>query len=217
MKLLLSSREQLRSNWKMIALILIISAFLLSTALLLHLWKGIPVGNLTRDPNAIVGAPFYNGFISQIGIFFWSASAAICIFSAKIITKGHDSLNIKSFLFFSGLLTLALSLDDAFQLHEGVLPYLGVPEEVVIAVYAGFLIFYLIRFYSVILNTQYILLVIALVFFGVSIILDLFNIPFLSSNLFEDGAKMAGIVSWFFYFFRVGKAAVSCRIVPFSV
>ena len=61
------------------------------------------------------------------------------------------------------------------------------------------------------MNTQYILLGMALVFFGVSITLDLFEmfeIPFLGRLLFEDSAKLVGIVSWLSYFFRVGVFAV---------
>ena len=189
-----------------------ISAFLVSMVLLLHLWKGIPIGQLTRDPTAIVGVPFYIGFLSQIGIFFWSASAAVCMFSAMVISKRPDSLKIKGFFFASGLLTLVLVLDDAFLLHESVFPYhLGIAEKAVFVTYAGFVLLYLLRFYSVILNTEYILLVAALIFFGVSIALDIFNPPGLNPYLFEDAAKIAGIVSWLVYFFRVGIVAISCH------
>ena len=158
----------------MIGLILAVSAVLFGVVLLLHFWKGIPIGRLTRDPVSISKLPIYTGFLSQIGIIFWSASAAISLFSAKVLSRHPDTLRIKPFLFVSGLLTMLLALDDVFLLHEEFFPYLGVPQNLVFVSYAGFLLFYLIRFYSIILKTEYILLGMALVFFGISITIDVF-------------------------------------------
>lgn len=209
MKSLLSPLAQFRTSFPIIGVILAVSAVFIGVVLLLHFWKGIPIGRLTRDPTAIVGVPLYTGFLSQIGIFFWSASVAICMFSAKVLPRRHpDSLKIRRFLFISGLLTLVLGLDDAFLLHEELFPYFGIPQIVVLVSYAGFVLFYLIKFYSIILKTEYILLVMALVFFGISMTLDLFHPSGIDPYLFEDGAKLLGIVSWLSYFFRVGEFAV---------
>lgn len=192
----------------MIGLILAVSAVLLGVVLLLHFWKGIPIGRLTRDPTTIVGSPLYTGFLSQIGIFFWSASAAVCMFSVKVLSRHTDSLKIKPFLFASGLLTLLLGFDDVFLLHEELLPYFGVPQKAVFISYAGFVPFYVVRFYSIVLKTEYVLLVMALLFFGFSVTLDLFEPPDINPYLFEDGAKLVGIVGWLAYFFRAGTSAV---------
>ncbi len=105
---------------------------------------------------------------------------------------------------------MVLGLDDIFLLHESVFPHLGIPEKVVYASYAGFVLLYLLWFYSVILNTEYILLMVALILFFASIVLDNFTPPGFNPYLLEDGAKMAGIVNWFFYFFRVGIVAILC-------
>lgn len=192
----------------MIGLNLAVSAVLIGVVLLLHFWKGVPIGRLTRDPTTIIRVPFYTGFLSQIGIFFWAASAAVCMFSAKVLSRHPDCLKIKRFLFVSGLLTLVLGLDDVFLLHEKFFPRFGVPETVVVASYLGFVLFYLVRFYSIILKTDYILLGMALFFFGVSITLDLFDPSGIDPYLYEDGAKLVGIVSWLSYFFCVGAFAV---------
>ena len=194
----------------MIGLVLAVSASLIGVVLLLHYWEGIPYGKLTRDPAAIFGAPLYIGFLSQIGIFFWSASTAVCIFSAKILSRHPDFLNIKRFLYVSGLLTLVLGLDDAFLLHEKFFPRIGVDETIVIVIYGGCVLFYLVRFYTTILKTEYMFLGMALIFFGVSITLDFFHVPGLGSYIIEDGAKLVGIVSWLAYFILVAGAAV-CR------
>ncbi len=103
-------------------------------------------------------------------------------------------------------MTLVLGIDDVFLLHEKVFPWFGVPEEAVVGSYAGFVLFYLVKFYSVILKTEYVLLVMALSFFGLSATLDLVQ-PH-GSYLLEDGAKLVGIVSWLAYFFRTGESAI---------
>lgn len=194
----------------MIGLILVVSAVPLSAVLVLHFWKGIAIGNLTRDPTGVAGAPLYTGFLSQIGIFFWAAAAAVCLFSVKVLPRQPDALEIKRFLVVSGLLTLVLGLDDVFLLHEKFLPnYVGVPENAVLVSYAGFVLFYLVRFYSVILETEYVLLGMALFFFGLSIIIDVtINVSIDVYIYEEDGAKLVGIVSWLAYFFRTGASAV---------
>jgi preprotein translocase subunit SecG len=208
MKSLHAPFGQLRSSWMIIGWILAISAVLVSLVLFLHFGKGIPIGNLTRDPTAILGSPFYTGFLSQIGIFFWSASATVCLFSAKVLSNEPESFKIRRFLFVSGLLTLILGLDDAFLLHEEAFPRLGIPEKIVFASYAGFVLFYLARFYSIIVKTEYILLGMALIFFGGSIALDVLNLPGSNSFLIEDDLKLVGIVSWLSYFFRTGVSTV---------
>jgi len=198
-----------RSSWLMIGLILSVSAVLVGIVLIIHFWKGIPIGMLTRDPTSISGSPFYVGFLSQIALLLWSASAAICLFSARVLSTQTGNLKIKSFLLVSGLLALILGLDDAFLLHEEVIPrFLGVPEKAVYVIYVGLVLFYLVIFHSVIRKTEYVLLVMAFVFFGVSVTLDFFEPLNVDPYLFEDGAKLVGIVSWLAYFFRTGASSL---------
>ncbi len=95
----------------------------------------------------------------------------------------------------SGMLALILGLDDTFLLHEVFFPYLGISEKLIYVSYAGCVLFCLFRFYSVILNTEYVLLGMDLVFFGVSVTLGLFDINSIDPYLFEDGSELVGIVS----------------------
>ncbi|WP_156819983.1 hypothetical protein [Synechococcus sp. PCC 7336] len=212
MQSLPSPPKHCRSSWRTIGLVLAVSAVPIGVVLLLHFWQGIPIGSLTRDPTAILEAPLYTGFLSQIGLLLWSASAAVCMLSAKLLSGRADSLKINRFLFVSGLLTLVLGLDDVFLLHEGFFPSIGVPEKAVFVSYAGFLLFYLVKFYPVIWQTEYILLGMALVFFGVSSTLDLLLPSDLDLYLFEDGAKLVGIVSWLSYFSSTATFAVGSRL-----
>jgi hypothetical protein len=191
----------------MIGFILAVSGVLISIVLLLHIWKGIPYGQLTRDLTTIAGTPLYAGFLSRIGNCFWFAAAAVCMFSAAVLSRSPESIEVKRFLFVFGLLTLVLGLDDAFLLHEGLRSF-GIPEILVFSGYAGFVLFCLVRFISIILKTEYVLLGMALAFFGISITLDLLQPRGLNPYLFEDGAKLAGIVSWLSYFSHAGAFAV---------
>ena len=201
---------QLRSILPAIRLILVVSAMSIGSVLILHLWKGVRIDQLTRDPAAITGTRPYIGFLSNIGIFFWSATSTVCFFGAALMAKQRNSLALKRFLRASGLLTLFLGLDDAFLLHEDLLPHhVGIWEPLTYVGYAGLGLFYLVRFYSVILDTEYLLLMLALFLLGISVSLDvvwdrhIIALPSRIVFLVEDGAKFTGIVSWLVYSARV--------------
>jgi hypothetical protein len=192
-------------------LIFAVSALFIGLAWVLHIWKGIPLSSLTCDPIAIIDAPLYIGFLSQIGIFFWAASAAVCLFGAQTLSGNQNKREFKHFLFVSGLFSLFLGFDDIFLIHVQLFRYLGVSEIVVFTVYAGALLAYLVRFRTIILKTEYILLGAALLFFSVSIGFDLLFYLGLDETIFEDGAKLVGIITWLAYFFRSAGLPLSVR------
>jgi len=100
---------------------------------ILSLQTEIPISYFTRDPSAIMGAPFFIGLFSNVGILFWCSSAAICLFTFAVLRKDFDNRELSSFFLFSGLITSILLLDDLFLFHEEVcLKYLHIPEEVVL-------------------------------------------------------------------------------------
>ncbi|MFG6096236.1 hypothetical protein SPB21_13330 [Leptothoe sp. ISB3NOV94-8A] len=211
---------QFRGNLPSIGLIAAISTIFLGKVVFIHLWYDVPIDQLTRDIIAVGRIPVYAGFLSQIGLFCWAAAAMLCFFSASVIENNGNHHKIKQFLLASTLLTLILGFDDAFLLHEKVLPKLGIPEGVTYASYGGLLLFYLLRFHQLILKTDYIFIALALVFFGLSYTLDFAlaivypaaPIPLLTSGrisyLLEDGAKFIGIISWLVYCFQIGKYSI---------
>ena len=126
------------------------------------------------------------------------------------MAKQQNSLELVRFLSASGLLTLFLGFDDTFLVHEDLLPnHLGVWEPLTYVGYAGLGLFYLVRFYSVVLGTEYLLLGLALLLLGISASLDvvwdqhIIALPGRIVFLVEDGAKFTGIVSWLVYSARV--------------
>lgn len=193
--------DQFKSNLRTLMLMFFISTTLIIVVLIPFLWQGIPIYKLTRDITATTKAPFYTGFLSQIGFLFWGGTVTICFFGAKNLQFNNDIL-LKKFFLISGLFTLLLGLDDMFMLHEQVYPFfLGISEKLVFSTYGIFVLVFSISFYKLILKSQYIFLLIAFLFFGTSILLDLINPTISYPFLWEDGAKMMGIISWFFYFF----------------
>jgi len=207
-------RWQIKKSWATIVLVLGVTAVFLGGILFLHLWKGIPIGNLTRDPVAVGQLPVYTGFLSQIGIFFWVTAVAICLFCSAVLARLVIRPRLKRFLLISALLTLLLALDELFMLHETVLPRLGIPERVVLSSYLLFFGLYFARYYRLIWRTEFLPLLMALFFFGVSLLID--QRPLTNPNLHylvEDGTKLVGIISWMAYFFQVSLQALQ-RPIP---
>jgi hypothetical protein len=186
-------------------LVLAIPTTLFALVLFLHFWKGVPYGELTRDPNAIAALPFYNGLLSQAGIFLWAAAATICFFCAAAISGHSEHRELMRFLIGWGVLTLLLGVDDAFQIHERVLPEFGIPQEVMGVVYIGLTVLGILKFRGLIRQTPYALLAAALGFFAISQAFDAFWTWEPYPLLYEDGAKLMGIVFWLAYFFEVGR------------
>lgn len=131
-------------------------------------------------------------------------------------TKSHTFKSDRSFfLGFFGLLTLILLLDDLFLFHETIAPNLFIPEKVVYACYGAILLFGIIKFRKIILQTEWMIFGLALMFFSLSIVIDLFPIVYTSNLEFilEDGFKILGIASWLSYFalvsFQVAKNSIN--------
>jgi hypothetical protein len=198
-----------------LALVVFVGALFLGKVVLLHLVEGIPIGNLTRDPVAVAGLPAYTGYLSQVGILFWSAAAAISIFCAVNIRQDASSHGLRAFLVCSGLLTLMLGFDDAFLIHEEVLPHAGVPEKVVFAGYGSLFGLFLCRFFRLIAQTEFVVLAFALSLFGFSVSMDSWLPSGLVEGsdedflyLLEDGTKLTGVIGWLAYLVLVAREAI---------
>ncbi|SDR86598.1 hypothetical protein SAMN05216421_0473 [Halopseudomonas xinjiangensis] len=199
---------RVHNPYPMVSVILSISFVLLALVVLVSVAMSIPPGDLTRDPTAVAGVRIYIGFLSQVGIFFWSTTATLCLFVALVIPGRAQTRRIRGFFVAAGALTLMLGLDDVFLLHEHLFPFLGVNELVVLGVYGLCTVAFLLYFHKIILNSEFLLLTMALVFFGASVVIDVLDIEWIDPYLLEDGAKLIGLVSWTGYFFRTALAAV---------
>ncbi len=206
--------EQLRTNRATLLLVSMTAGTLIGTAVAIHFLKGVPIGYLMRDPVVTLHGKFYTGLLSQAGIFFWAATAATCLFAAHMMASWTSTPRFKGFFTVFGIISLLLGLDDVFLLHEEVFPHIGIREEVVFVGYAGISLVSLFAFRSLILTTDYLLLVAAACFFGASLTIDeidgLIDLDryIRARILFEDGAKLVGLLFWFAYFFRSAAFAI---------
>jgi len=169
---------------------------------------GVSLAMLTRDPASIAKIHPFIGVVSNLGVLLWTASATICLFSWALFRHRLNEMRFATFLLCSGLLTTLLLLDDFFLLHDAIFPhYFGVNEKVAFLGYGGLIIGWMVIFRKCIRRTEYLILLTALVFFGLSLFIDVFQHPIQSvignaRIFFEDGFKLLGIVGWFGYFLR---------------
>lgn len=179
---------------------------------------------LTADPTEVAGISPYTGLISNVGILLWCGTAAICIFSASL-AKLDPACFRKwfAFLLASGCLTTLLLLDDMFQLHESY-PALffgadadlprnnrrlqNILEALFFTVYFACFILYIFYFRRHIQRTEYLFLVMAFLFFGLSTVIDMTPETMKGHYIIEESFKLLGIVSWLTYFYRTCKAVI---------
>lgn len=183
----------------------------LGIIVLTRIRTGIAIADFTRDPLQIVGAPVYTGIVSSASAVIWSGTAAVCLFSFAVVRGSTERDAAPRFLLAGGLVTTLLLVDDFFLLHEIVFPrYVGVPEKAVQVAIAGILVWFVVSFRTVILRTDYLLLALACGALGVSTGLDFIESvgSYRAFYLFEDGAKLFGIVNWAAYFVLVSAGQV---------
>ena len=214
-----------------IGAILIVPLLVLVAAVLAHAFGDVPFTVITRDPMAtMVGDPL-TGAQSVVGVGIWWLAAGICLFAYAVASRPRVPPATKSFLLWSGLLTVVLVLDDEFMFHDDLASRIfGLRERYVMLAYGVLLAAYLLRFRKVILRTEWLLLVGALAFFASSIGLDLYNqnscLEFVTptetcdwSMFVEDSLKLLGIVFWSAWLIRISYLALlgglrSARSMP---
>ena len=164
----------------------------------------IPISRFVRDPMAIkTGHPLI-GALSNICAILWSFAAAICWFTYLLLKKNHQPRSFIGFIFWGGVISSVLLVDDFFMLHEMLEKYLKINEIIPLLSYGFLLVFYLIKYWRIILTTDYIYLALTFFFLAITFLTD--RLPYdLFSWLYmlEDGAKFLGIISWLGYQFSV--------------
>ncbi|MFW6296364.1 MAG: hypothetical protein ACOC04_04155 [Halothece sp.] len=165
----------------------------------------IAVSVLFTDIFVLANVPVYTGLISNFGIFLWAATGIICFFTyVLLLNQNNPQRKVNQFIFYGGVLSFLLMVDDGFLLHERIFPnYLQLPQEITVAVYGIFVILFLLKFRKIVVNSDFTFLSLAILFFGCSILVDFLvpeNYKGSLSLLIEDGNKLLGIASWATYF-----------------
>jgi hypothetical protein len=206
--------SQIKKLIKPLITLLLPALLFLAVMVVLCTQMDIPISFFTCDPASTVEIHPFTGMVSNIGILLWTSSAVVCLFSWGLLRKDPEKRRFSTFLLFSGILTLILVIDDLFLFHEEIFPeQLGIPQKFVLLGYMGITLVGVVVFRKTILATDYLLLLIALGFFGLSVFVDVFDheIDALIGGwryLFEDGFKFLGIVTWLGYFWRTCFTAI---------
>lgn len=162
---------------------------------------------LSRDPIQTLNSKPYVGVLSNTGIFFWCFTIAILFFSTKIAHDLGRPKILYHFFLSSGLLTLLMMIDDIFLMHDVIFPeYLHLSEYFFYIFYGSSVVAILYFFRKIILESDYILFLLAFALLASSVITDILlviGVKVPSAYFVEDGSKFLGIISWFIYFVRV--------------
>lgn len=209
------------SRVRLLSALYVPTMLVLGGVVAINLWGGVPIAHLMRDPMVAVhtDVPFYAGLISNAGVILWAVPAVICIFAALLLRARGDTDGWSPFLMASGALTSWLLIDDMFMLHDQALrDYIHVPEKLTFLAYAMVVCVYLAVFSPRIRRTDVTLFVLAFCFFGISLGMDVLvhdeiylhivAPDFKARHLFEDGAKLLGIVTWCAYLVRTSWRAL---------
>ena len=201
-----SFRKQFRTLTPVLLIAYLVTFLSLLSVIITSTYKSVPLDIFTKDPTAIMNAPFYIGAFSNIGIMLWSGAAVLCFFTAFSISRQRHLKEEFKFLIVSALITLMLAVDDMFLVHEEVFPYyFNLNANAVIITYINIFIIYIILFRARILQSEFIALGLAFFCLGLSTVIDLLPLPIEKDTFLEDAIKLFGVVSWFIYFYRYSR------------
>jgi uncharacterized membrane protein len=176
-------------------------------------------GELFNDPADVVGFHPFIGMISMFGLFGWAAAAGVSFLTYAVIRQ-DGSVQLRRFFLCAGIFTLFLMMDDAFMLHELVLPIgLGIRERYIKMAYLAAAAIFGAVFVRQLLGHGPVILVAAGLFFAGSFFFDspvvLSAFGFFESSfvlyVVEDGFKFTGILLWLTWLFRAGLQTVRSR------
>ena len=167
------------------------------------MFKGFGIMEILRDPAQLSGQSSFLGFLSNIGIWLWISSAAICFFTALNIDSA-DNDKRKELLFLAGMLSLMLAVDDFFMIHDRY-----VSQKICYLTYAVCAVTLLIRHYKTIIEIDGVAFLLAGLLLALSILTDLSgnHIPlkYRYVQVFEEGFKFIGVTSWLYFNCRVAS------------
>jgi len=234
-------RDQLRATGPILlaALALLVASFVVVATL--HFQDRVLAYQLIDDPAPFMGLPSYTGLLSHAGILVWCAATTVCGFGGALLWGGCGTRDLSRFLLILAGANAWLALDDLLVLHEEwAVKWLGFEsrhtgEAIFFLAYGAFMAACFWRFRATIVRTDYLLLVVAIVVFGVSTALDVvLQLDMGGNNIFleavlsrswggpvvdiaEELLKLTGIVLWLAYLTRVAFLAARDAMRPVPI
>tara|TARA_A100001388_G_C28761216_1_gene497919 strand:- start:547 stop:1191 length:645 start_codon:yes stop_codon:yes gene_type:complete len=184
------------------------------SSIYIYKFKGMASNEIFADVIISTQKPLYIGFFSQIGLFLWASSATICFYASKFFEKINNKIKLSRYLLDCGFISTIILIDDAFCLHEIVLPLKGIKEEAILSIYflLGLLIF--IKNKKQIFIKRKEIFIFCICLFSLSQLFDVlvFN-PFIEYIDIEELLKLGGIISWLAYIYLISTDYLNQEIL----
>jgi hypothetical protein len=165
---------------------------------------GFGIMEILRDPAQQSGQSSFFGFLSNMGVWLWISSFAICLFSASTYNSIANDNRHKELLFLVGMLSLVLAVDDFFMIHDRY-----VNQNICYLTYALFVGALSVRHFKRIIEIDGLTFFVAGLLLALSIFTDLiqWDIPlkYVYSQVFEEGLKFVGAATWLYFSYRIAS------------
>lgn len=211
-----SARRHARQSWKVTAIVCVAGLVPLVGAVVLAAATGTSLSAYTRDQLTVVApeAPFYMGFVSNLGAMIWAAGAVVALFGGY---GTHAGSRKGRFLVVAGWFSLLLAADDMFMLHDVLHEPLGVDASYV---YGAIGLYGVWRYRDILLEqTNFVIFALAFGGLGMSAGMDgvthtlgLDHLP--GTSFVEDALKFMGICFWMAFAWREAARAPAMLPLP---
>lgn len=150
------------------------------------------------NEDVFLAYPFYLGLVSNLGVLVMLGGAAAGLLGAHWARPSDDAgRDRKRMLFWLGILSAVIAVDDLLMFHDGFVPeLLDIDGDYVFGLYGLAVVAFALRWRRSILRLHPWLLVHALFFFALTVLFDLVHLPLPQPGFFEEGTKFVGILSW---------------------
>jgi hypothetical protein len=164
---------------------------------------GFTIMEVLQDPAQQSGASSLLGFLSNIGIWLWVSSAAICFFT--IITSDLKfNKNHKELIVLAGIMSIVLAFDDFFLIHDRF-----INQKICYVFYALLAVTLLVRYYKMITEIEGFAFLLAGSLLALSILTDSVQsyipLEYEYTQVFEEGFKFIGAATWLYFISRTAS------------
>ena len=200
-------------SFKLISFIAGTSVLAIAAVVALFMRLDLKWGVVFDDPASHFGLPAFAGAFSYLGIMALIATAAVCLFAFGL--RGMINDHAAGTLGLVGFLSVLLSLDDLFLLHEGVLRHtFGINELFVFGVYGAIGLTILFRLGPDVAGRRYAGLWMAILLLAAMTVADKAEKTVGTTAwllLFEETAKLCGFALWAAFWIAFARTALLHR------
>lgn len=159
---------------------------------------GVRWRQLTSDPNALAGHPWYFGFMELASSLILAAAAGAALFSATLATGPA-----RRFILWASVFTMVLSLDDIYMLHEAI------SERSIYAVYGTYMLVLLAFHRNYLMQTPVLLAIVAVGCLASAAIADtLTDWHFVDLKGAEEAVELFAFCLWSAYVVSCSRQAL---------